>query len=154
MDSAGVQAALVDDEATAASIKQFGAEWALTVHSQWPDQRVEQAQLLKLWSDQKNGKSGTPIPVDPSMHADEQRSASMPRIQVPLGSLPSGPVSRVSHGSMPVSLPFGSAMAGRHFKVELPKPKFFSIISSDVDVQRWLIRVQEYMTLMGHDAAI
>ena len=56
MDSAGVQAALVDDEATAASIKQFGAEWALTVHSQWPDQWVEQAQLLKLWSDHKNGK--------------------------------------------------------------------------------------------------
>ena len=38
VDSAGVQATLVDDEATAASIKQFGAEWALTVHSQWPDQ--------------------------------------------------------------------------------------------------------------------
>ena len=161
VDPAAVQAALVDDEATAASIKQFGAEWALTVHSQWPDQWVEQAQLLKLWSDHKNSKpSGTPIPVGPFLHAHEQRSASMPlRVQVPLGSLPSGPVSPVSRGSVqlahvPVSLPFGSAMAGRHFKVELPKPKFFSRISSDVDIQRWLIRIQEYMTLIGHDLAI
>ena len=55
---------------------------------------------------------------------------------------------------MPVSLPFGSAMAGRHFKVELPKPKYFSRISSDVDIQHWLIRVQEYMTPMGYEPAI
>ena len=89
VDSAGGQAALVDAEATAASVKQFGAEWALTVHSQWPDQWVDQAQLLKLWSDYKNGKpSGTPTPVDPSLHEHEQRSASMPlRVPpAPLGS--------------------------------------------------------------------
>ena len=86
------------------------------MHSQWPDKWVDQAPLLKLWSDYKNSKpSGMPTPVDPSLHEHEQRSASMPlRVPpAPLGSLPSDPVSPVSRGSMPISLPFGSAMAGR-----------------------------------------
>ena len=101
---------------------------ALTVHSQWPDQWVDQAQLLKLWSDYKNGKPpGTPIPVDPSLHEHEQRSASMPlRVPpAPLGSLPSGPVFQVLRGSIPVSLPFGSALAGRHLRLNFPNRSTF-----------------------------
>ena len=62
----------------------------------------------------------------------QNSSALLPPLAVKAvsGSLP--PVSPVAS----VSLPFGSAVTGKHFKADLPRPKVFSKISVDADIHR------------------
>ena len=50
--------------------------------------------------------------------------------------LPPLAVKAVSGSLPPVSLPFGSAVTGKHFKADLPRPKDFSKISVDADIHR------------------
>ena len=52
---------------------------------------------------------------------------------------------------MPTSLPFATAMAGRHIKFELPRPSKNARIDADSNIQAWLLRVDEYVTISGID---
>jgi len=56
--------------------------------------------------------------------------------------------------SAAVSLPFAAALAGKRFKADLPKPKFFKKLGVDSDIHLWLVRMQEYVTLAGFDISI
>ncbi|KAL3139265.1 hypothetical protein ABBQ32_006030 [Trebouxia sp. C0010 RCD-2024] len=45
--------------------------------------------------------------------------------------------------------PFAAALAGKHVKVDLPKPSKFSRIAVDSDIRAWLLRMHEYLTISG-----
>ena len=45
--------------------------------------------------------------------------------------------------------PVSAAIAGKHVKVELPKPSMFSRIAADSDIRAWLLRMHEYLTISG-----
>lgn len=72
----------------------------------------------------------------------QAKAASTPML--PALPAPSGPST---------SFPFTAAMADRHFKFELPRPRRFTKITADSDICAWLLRVQEYLTIAGIDAS-
>ena len=51
--------------------------------------------------------------------------------------------------SVGTPFPFAAALAGKHVKVDLPKPSKFSRIAVDSDIRAWLLRMHEYLTISG-----
>ena len=50
--------------------------------------------------------------------------------------------------------PFAAALAGKHVKVDLPKPSKFSRIAVDSDIHAWLLRMQEYLIVSGIESKV
>ena len=84
--------------------------------------------------------------------SDLQKSSAAPSLPALIVKAVSGHLPPTSPAAS-VSQPF-SAVTGKHFKADLPKPEVFSKISVDADIHRWLIRMQEYCTLAGPDVSI
>ncbi|KAA6423130.1 MAG: hypothetical protein FRX49_07117, partial [Trebouxia sp. A1-2] len=53
-----------------------------------------------------------------------------------------------------ISAPSTTASLGQHFKADLPRPEYFRQLDSSVDISRWLLRMEEYLTLMNYDPSI
>ncbi|KAA6428689.1 MAG: hypothetical protein FRX49_01564 [Trebouxia sp. A1-2] len=53
-----------------------------------------------------------------------------------------------------ISAPSTTASLGKHFKADLPRPEYFRQLDSSADISRWLLRMEEYLTLMNYDPSI
>ena len=147
VEQSAVVTALAGDSAISASLSKFSQKWACHVHHFWPEAAHVNEELATLWSDHMKDLKGVPN------HPLQSSSEVLPpipslAIKAVSGSLP--PVSPVTS----FSLPFGSAVKGKHFKADLPKPKDFSKIAIDADIHRWLMRMQEYLAIAGHDVTV
>lgn len=155
-DRAGVQALLATESSISAAIQQYGAPWLCSVQPHWPSAVMSHTEALGIWSSHvQSQKAGMPGLSD-GLAAPVTSSVSLPTAAVS-GALPDAPLPGSSAPlptSSAVSLPFAAAMAGKRFKADLPKPKYFSRLGVDSDVHLWLVRVQEYVTLAGFDVSI
>ena len=52
------------------------------------------------------------------------------------------------------AFPFSAAVAGKHVKVDLPKPNKFSRIAVDSDIRAWLLRMHECLTISGIEPSV
>ena len=112
----------------------------------WPTSAHINEDLAKLWND----------------HVRELKGVNSPALQISCAVLASPPLAvKAVSGSLPllspvasVLLPFGSAVIGRHFKADLPRPEVSSNISADADIHCWLLWSQEYCTLAGNGVSL
>lgn len=154
---AAVQTALATDESCAQAIKSFGPDWLMSVQHFWPASATSNLEVVTILAAHLQAMQQDPgMPDIPDLHSQQVPAPALSgdalRAGAASGSLPpASPAAPAS--SHVVSLPFAAAMAGKRFKAELPKPKFFSKISVDFDIHRWLVRMQEFLTLAGYDVS-
>ena len=142
---------LRDRPAREVALKTYTLEWLTQTRDKglWPRSALEDIDFMVKYIDlMKAPGSGMPstpqsalpgsvaLPA-PSPIASASKAVSAPL--VPTSSMPSS------------SLPFASAMAGRHIKFELPRPSKFARIDADSNIRAWLLRVHEYVTISGID---
>ncbi|DBA72074.1 TPA: hypothetical protein ACH3X2_010804 [Trebouxia sp. C0005] len=103
-------------------------------------------------------KAGIPLPIDLTSNLGNA-SLAMP---TPLSGAPSGSLPHAAQASalLPptspasISAPSTTASLGKHFKADLPRPEYFRQLDSSADISRWLLRTEEYLTLMNYDLSI
>ena len=111
----------------------------------WPASALHDDDFLMQYLDLK--KSGLASLPSATATADLLASANH---HVSIGKAVSESVPDVPTPSTAgTPFPFAAALAGRHAKVELPKPSKFSRIAVDSDVRAWLRRMHEYLTISG-----
>ena len=142
-DSAGIASALETPAKQDAAIKSYGAQWLLSVQSEIPGTVWAQPDFPSKFA------KATALLVSTSGMLEPPVSPSIGKATSGLGSVvpPVGPT-LTSSGTV---LPFSAAIAGRHVKIELPRPRRFTKIAADSDINAWLLRVQEYLTVSGID---
>lgn len=59
----------------------------------------------------------------------------------------SSPATMPAPSTLGTPFPFAAALAGKHVKVDLPKPSKFSQIAVDLDIHAWCMH--EYLTVSG-----
>ncbi|DBA66139.1 TPA: hypothetical protein ACH3X2_002615 [Trebouxia sp. C0005] len=155
-DSAGVRAAVADDSAIRASLGKFGPEWLYSVRELIPMEVMVKLPVLEALT--AVAKAGMPLPVDLTSNLGNASLA----IPTPLSGVPSGSLPQAAQASalLPptspasISAPSTTASLGKHFKADLPGPEYFRQLDSSADISRWLLRMEEYLTLMNYDPSI
>lgn len=154
-DKSGVQDQLSTDDKISAAIRKYGGPWLCSVQPHWPSHVICHSETFGLWAAHVQSLNAGIPGLSDGRAAPTTSSASLPAAAVS-GALPDPPLpdSSAPLPSSSVSLPFAAAMAGKRFKVDLPKPRYFNRLGVDSDVHLWLVRVQEYVTLAGFDVSI
>ena len=111
----------------------------------WPASALHDDDFLSQYPELK--KSGVAILPSTTATADLLASANhhVSIGKAASGSLPAAPTPSTAG----TPFPSAAALAGRHVKVELPKPSKFSRIAVDSDIRAWLLRMHEYLTISG-----
>ena len=145
-DPDGVAQAL-RDPARQKAIKEYGIAWLIDVKDKhlWPAPALHDDDFLSQYLELK--KSGMAISPSATATADLLASANhhVSIDKAASGSLPAAPTPSTAGNPFP----FAAALAGRHVKVEPPKPGKFSRIAVDSDIRAWLLRMHEYLTISG-----
>ncbi|DBA79292.1 TPA: hypothetical protein ACH3X2_007812 [Trebouxia sp. C0005] len=162
-DAAGVASTLETADKQDAAVKEFGAEWLVSVQSlipvtvwaqeDFPGKFCKVKQSLATASGMPQPSSlpsppGLPIAVTPTLtngYPSIGNAASGPNPSMP--SL--APTPAVSG----MSLPFSATLAGKHVKIELPRPRRFTKIDVNSDIHAWLSCIQEYLTISAIDVS-
>ena len=143
----GAAQALRDPAARQIAIKEYGIAWLIDVKDKhlWPASALHDDDFLSQYLELK--KSGMAISPSATATADLLASANhhVSIDKAASGSLPAAPTPSTAG----TPFPFAAALAGRHVKVELPKPSKFSRIAVDSDIRAWLLRMHEYLTISG-----
>ena len=151
-DSDGVAEALRDPAARREATRTFGIQWLMDTKEMWPADTLKDDEFMFQYYQLKH--SGTASPSDtplPSASANADLLASVPHPASVLGKAASDSL----HGSVPTpstagtAFPFSAAIAGKHVKVDLPKPSKLSCIAIDSDIRAWLLRMNKYLTISG-----
>ena len=145
-----------------AAIREFGAEWLVSVQASVPSGLWAQGDFpVKFTKAKESLASGMPQPstLPPPFGLPSTIAPAVTNGYPSIGNAASGPVPSVpSPAPTPpvsgISLPFSAAIAGKHIKIELPKPRKFTRIAADSDIQVWLLRVQEYLSVSGIDQSL
>ena len=146
-DHEGVAYALRDPAARQKAIKEYGISWLIDAKDKqlWPASALHDDDFLIQYLELK--KSGMAFLPSATATADLLASANH---SVSIGKAASESVPVVPYPSTAgTPFPFAAALAGRHVKVELPKPGKFSRIAVDFDIRAWLRRMHEYLTISG-----
>ena len=135
----GLAHALRDPAARQKAIKEYGIAWLIDAKDKqlWPASALHDDDFFIQYLELK--KSGMASLPSATATADLLASANH---HVSIGkaapeSVPAVPAP--STAGTPFS--FAAALAGRHVKVELPKPRKFSRIAVDSDIRAWLLRM-------------
>ena len=150
-DSDGVAEALRDPAARQEATKTFGIQWLVETKEMWPADALKDDEFMFQYYQLKH--SGTASPSDtplPPASANADLLASVPRPASVLGKAASEslPGSVLTPSTAGTAFPFSTAIAGKHVKVDLPKPST-CCIAVDSDIRAWLLRMNEYLTISG-----
>ncbi len=154
-DPASVEKILSDKASRLQAIKDRGWDWVIDCKEKGlvPLAAFQDNDFFAQLADQQH-KLKTGMVITPAMPA-LTASADL------LASANASPISRAASETLPpapssagTQLPFSAALAGRHTKFELPRPSKFSCIAADSDINAWLLRVHEYLTVGGVDPSV
>ena len=152
---AEVAQALCDPAARKKAIQAFGLAWLMQTRENklWPSSALEDDQFMEEYLELKKSGNADPLtaslptaPANAELLTSANHQASVDKEASDL--LPLTP------SAVGTSFPFAAAFAGKHVKVDLPKPSKFSRIAVDSDIRAWLLRMQEYLTISGIESKV
>ena len=131
MDREGVAEALRDSATRIASSREYGIQWLIDVKDKglWPMAALSDEPFMARFLQQKSGIFEPPVAPLPTATANEVLASAQPPASV--GKASSDSFRLLGNASTPLTgsgslFPFSAAIAGKHVKIDLPRPSKFS----------------------------
>ena len=123
----------------------------------WPADALKDDQFMAQYYQLRlsgiAGPSDSPLSTASTI-ADLLASVVRPAIVLGKAASDSLPGSIAAPPTSSTAFPFSTAIAGKHVKVDLPKPSKFSRIAVDSDIRAWLLRMHDYLTISGIEPSV
>ena len=123
----------------------------------WPADALKDDQFMAQYYQLRlsgiAGPSDSPLSTASTI-ADLLASVVRPATVLGKAASDSLPGSIAAPPTSSTAFPFSTAIAGKHVKVDLPKPSKFSRIAVDSDIRAWLLRMHDHLTISGIEPSV